>query len=93
MNFSFSVGNSEKHTVRFQYNQGLSNIVSIEVDGKEVKKDIFRVWIPADRRYEFQVGNSERHDVTIESKFPRLWAAIKNLSCEVIIDGVRPGQY
>jgi hypothetical protein len=72
--------------VSFRYRR-LTNTVRIGVDGDQIEKDIFRLWIPASRRYRFEVGQSERHDVIIDISFPRIAAKICNPDCQVMIDG------
>jgi hypothetical protein len=58
MEFTFTVGEAETHTVRFQYSSGLTATVRIDVDGIITKKNIFRIRIPASRCYEFQGWNN-----------------------------------
>jgi len=86
MEFTFSVGTADSHEVKFKYSR-LTNTVQIDVDGNQVKKDKFWIWIPAHRRYDFKVGGSERHDVDIELNIPRAWSKFRNPSCNVIVDG------
>ena len=43
--------------------------------------------IPASRRYQFEVGQSERHDVIIYASFPRMAAKFSDPDCQVWIDG------
>jgi hypothetical protein len=86
MKFEFSVGTSEKHQVQFQYSR-ISNTVRICVDGDLVEKDAYRIWIPASRKYDFEVGEAEQHDVSIETDIPRVGAKFRNPACSVMIDG------
>ena len=87
MNFEFTIGETEKHVIRYQYVKSFIITVSIYVDGKVAKNDKIRVWIPAFRRYEVEVGSEERHNVVIEQKIPRLWAKFADPECTVTIDG------
>jgi hypothetical protein len=82
----FQVGDEDRHQVRFRYSR-LTNTVRIDVDGDLVERDAFRVWIPGARRYEFEVGRAEHHDVVIDMSIPRDWAKFRNPECHVTIDG------
>jgi hypothetical protein len=92
MEFKFSVGVSDRHQVRFQYSR-LRNTVQIDIDGKRVKEDVFRIWIPAVRRYDFKVGETEQHDVLIVAQIPRFGAKFRNPECSVIVDGELVHEY
>lgn len=92
MEFTFNVGKTESHPVRFRYSR-LINTVRIDVDGQLVKRDIFWAWIPAHRHYEFPVGRSEQHEVAIDATFPRAAAKFRNPACQVTVDGEFAGKY
>jgi hypothetical protein len=92
MEFEFNVGTTDRRAVRFRYSR-LINTVRIDVDGDTIRRDIFWIWIPAFRRYEFEVGDSERHDVVIETMIPRAGAKFVNPSCKVMVDGKLTGEY
>lgn len=92
MEFEFNVGTTDRHTVRFRYTRLIST-VRVDVDGDRVKRDIYWVWLPAFRRYEFEVGDSERHYVAIEMVFPRLNALFANPTCTVMVDDNPVGEY
>lgn len=85
MKFQFNVGTTGRHKVRFRYSR-LVNTVRIDVDGDLVKRDVFWLWIPAYRRYEFEAGQPEKHDVVIETSIPRVGARLINPSCSVTVD-------
>ena len=87
MEFTFTVGETESHDVRFLYSNRLSSSVCIYVDSELVTKDVFRIWIPDSRHYEFKVGDAERHDVVIEVTFPRIGTIFRNADCGIFIDG------
>jgi len=84
--FEFPVGEEEPHRVWFRYRR-LTNTVRIGVDGDQIERDIFWAWIPASRRYHFEAGQSERHDVIIYASFPRIAAKFSDPDCQVWIDG------
>jgi hypothetical protein len=86
VDFTFNVGKTESHPVRFRYSR-LINTVRIDVDGQLVKRDIFWGWIPAHRHYGFQVGRNEQHEVAIDATFPRLAAKFFSPACRITVDG------
>ena len=86
MEFEFTVGAADRHKVRFHYSR-LTNTVRIDVDGNLVKKDVYWLWIPATRRYDFEVGEAEQHEVVIETSMPRIGAKFSNPTCIVMVDG------
>ena len=93
MDFKFSVGKSDKHQVRFRYSR-LRNDVQIDVDGSLVKRDKFRIWIPASRYYDFKVGDAEQqHDARIGLEITRVGAKFRNPVCSVTVDGELIGKY
>jgi hypothetical protein len=93
MEFTFAVGDPEKHRVRFQYRSRLAAALSIEVDGAVVAEEKFRVYIPPFRRYEFQVGAEKLYVVAIDVSFSRFGRALIDPSCEVTVDGTLIGKY
>lgn len=92
MEFKFAVGESEKHTMQFRYSR-LANTVRIDIDESMVKRDIFWLWIPAFRRYEFEVGVTDSSNVLIEMSIPRTAAKFINPSCRVTVNGKVVGEY
>ena len=86
MEFEFAVGETDRHQIHFGYRR-LANSVRISVDGKLVDRDTFWIWIPASRKYEFNVGKTEPHQVEIDATFPRQGAKFSNPSCRVLVDG------
>jgi hypothetical protein len=92
MRFEFKVGITDRHSVRFRYSR-LINTVRIDVDGDLLKRDVFWLWIPPYRRYEFEVGQTEKHDIVIETSIPRVGAKFTNPSCTVTVDGEPAGEY
>jgi hypothetical protein len=93
LDFSFSVGETEAHIVRFRYRTRLASSVIIDVDGDIVKEEKFRIYIPPMRRYAFRVGTAELSHVVIEVKFSRLGRAYTAPSCRVSVNGSFLGKY
>ena len=86
MQFTFQVGVTEVHLVKFEYGRG-RNKVLISVDGKAVETDTFRLWIPRTKHYDFMVGETESHKVSIDASFGRLGAKFRNPHCSASVDG------
>lgn len=93
MEFEFNVGDSETHTVRVCYTRSLSNRISIQVDGTEVRQEHFRVFLPRFRQYNFQVGNGEQHHVLIDTSLPRFGRGLSDPTFKVSVDGEFLRQY
>src|SRR5262245_35230250 len=70
MRFALNVGDTEKHTVEFKFNQLLGSTV-IKVNGQEVKKSVRLFSEPLQERHQVEVGKNERHTVFIEKR--RKW--------------------
>ena len=86
MDFAFEVGDVEKHTVAFHFNQFWGNL-KITVDGRTVKRD-FRVWsFTLVKRYTIAVGESELHHVVIEKERKLLLAPIRPTEYRILVDG------
>lgn len=92
MEFEIEIGKTERHILRFQYTK-LRNRVDIFVDGVQVIRKIYRIWIPASYRYELNVGQDERHNVIIDTTIKRTAAKFQNPSCIVSVDDNVIGQY
>ena len=74
MRFSIDLGNNEKHTFEFNFNQLLGRSV-VKVNGEEVfRKDR---WFsePLVDKYDFEVGQFERVRIRIEKIRKRLFAS------------------
>ncbi len=61
------IGETEKNLVEFQYNQLLGSTL-IKVNEQPVKKQVRLFSEPLEERFEFEVGQNERHTVFIEKR-------------------------
>jgi len=86
MQFSFNVGVNEKHRVDFSFDQFIGNL-QILVDGQTAVKDFRMFSLSLTKRYEFSVGEQERHDVVIEKKRKLFLAGLRPQSYKIFIDG------
>ena len=86
MQFSFIVGTSERHQVDFSFDQMTGNL-EIRVDGQTVVKDFRLFSLSLTKRYEFTVGNQERHQVVIEKKRKLFLAGLRPQQYRIFIDG------
>jgi hypothetical protein len=86
MQFSFNVGINEKHRVDFSFDQFIGNL-QILVDGQTAVKDFRMFSLSLAKRYEFSVGEQERHDVVIEKKRKLFLAGLRPQSYKIFIDG------
>ncbi len=86
MQFSFRVGVSEQHQVDFSFDQFIGNL-EIRVDGQPLVKDFRMLSLKLTKRYEFEVGTQERHQITIEKKRKLFLAGFRPQRYRVFIDG------
>jgi hypothetical protein len=86
MQFSFIVGESEKHQVDFSFDQFVGNL-EIRVDGQPVIKDFRMFSLSLTKRYDFIVGVNERHQVAIEKKRKLFLAGLRPMQYRIFIDG------
>ena len=86
MRFSFRVGVNEKHQVDFSFDQFMGNL-EIRVDGQSAVKDFRMFSVSLSKRYEFTVGDSERHDIIIEKKRKLFLAGLRPQQYRIFIDG------
>ena len=91
MRFAFEIGDREKAWVEF-YRDPWTGTTWIAADGEQV--DVadpahpsthfnFR-WV---RRYTFDVGEAERHEITIEQERPVLLGGLRPNEYRVFVDG------
>lgn len=86
MNFSFIIGQEEKHRVDFSFDQVIGNL-EIKVDGQTAIKDFRFASLKLTKRYEFIVGVSEKHSVAIEKRRKLFLAGMRPQQYRVFIDG------
>jgi hypothetical protein len=85
MQFSFMVGVSEQHQVDFSFDQFIGNL-EIRVDGQPLVKDFRLLSLKLTKRYEFEVGTQERHQIAIEKKRKLFLAGFRPQQYRVFID-------
>ena len=94
MNFTFEVGEAEKHQVTFHWDKWWGRL-RIGVDDN----DVIRQTAPLSfswsltRRHEFAVGQSEVHAVVIELTRKRWFGGMREQDCRAFVDGVLVGEY
>jgi len=86
MQFSFMVGINEKHQVDFSFDQMIGNL-QILVDGQPKVRDLRMFSLSLSKRYEFEVGQAERHQVVIEKKRKLFLAGLRPQRYRIFIDG------
>lgn len=86
MQFSFRVGVQEQHQVDFSFDQFIGNL-EIRVDGQPLVKDFRLLSLKLTKRYEFEVGTEERHQIAIEKKRKLFLAGFRPQQYRVFIDG------
>lgn len=84
--FSFEVGNYEKHIVMLNYEQ-MIGLLTIHIDGREVVKELRLFSLSLVKSYEFMVGAHERHHVRIEKERKLFLAGLRNQKYRVFLDG------
>jgi len=67
MKFSLEIGEAEKHTVEYEFNQLLGTL-TIKVNDKPVKKHVRFFDEPVKELHVFVVGNQEKFSVKIEKE-------------------------
>jgi hypothetical protein len=96
IDFTFDVGEQEKHRVAFHWGQ-LFGRVRITVDFMKVLEDnsAVRFRDPLTRNFEFSVGASEVHAIRIEKTRKRFLAlgGARKQTCRAFVDGALVGEY
>ncbi len=85
MKFSLNVGELEKHTVDFYFNQWTGNL-NINVDGRREVDDFRMFSLKLTKEYEFPVGTNERHCIRIEKQRKLLLAGFRPQTYRAYID-------
>lgn len=67
MTFAMMIGETEKNLVEFKFNQLLGSTL-IKVNEQPVKRQVRLFSEPLEERFEFEVGQNERHTVFIEKR-------------------------
>ena len=92
LEFSFPVGESERHTVHFSFDQNWGWL-TISVDAKPVIRDWRLISFRLTKVYRFTVGDKEPHDVVIAKERKLVGAPFRTQTCRVFIDGTAAGEY
>jgi len=74
MKFSLEIGDQEKHTVEFKFNQLLGRVL-VKVDGEEVFRKARWFSEPLVDRYEFEIGNFDPVRIRIEKMRKQLFSS------------------
>ncbi len=86
MQFSFLVGIGEQHQIDFSFDQFAGNL-AIRVDGQPLIKDFRLLSLRLTKRYEFAVGQQERHQIAIEKKRKLFLAGFRPQQYRIFVDG------
>jgi hypothetical protein len=92
LQFSFPVGETERHIVNFSFDQSWG-FLTISVDGRPVIRDWRLISFRLTKEYRFTVGERERHDVVIIKERKLVAAPLRIQVCRVFIDGIFIGEY
>jgi Fas apoptotic inhibitory molecule (FAIM1) len=84
--FWFDVGHEERHRVEFAFNRWWGRL-KIKVDGSVVVSDQLMFSFKLTKRYEFTVGETEKHLVAIVKKRALLFGGALPSTYQVFIDG------
>jgi hypothetical protein len=82
----FEVGQEERHKVEFSFDR-FSGATKIKVDGSMVDSQRAMFSSQITKRYEFGVGQAEKHAVTIEKTRKLLLAGFRPSTYRVLVDG------
>jgi hypothetical protein len=86
MDLTFEVGESERHSVHYHFNQS-SGFGSVAVDGKLVKRIFQMLALSTTVHCRFAVGNGEIHHVDIQRVHKRALGGFLPQTYRVIVDG------
>lgn len=92
LKFSFAVGHDEQHRVTFEWQQTWGDATAW-VDGQIVLKEQHPFGFKRVRRYEFSVGDSERHAVVVEKILRRFGRGLAKQDFRVLVDGHEVGRF
>jgi hypothetical protein len=84
--FSFTVGQSEQHEVRYR-RSNWSGRMRIAVDGKIEVKKLEMLGFPLAKEYQLRTGTIEVHDVTIVKTRPLILAGFRKQPVQAFVDG------
>jgi len=90
--FEFEVGDAERHSVKYHFNQTLGAL-RIWVDDRLVLSKFKLFSLHTVSRYEFPVGTAEHHTVAIEQSRKRMVGGLRTQTCTTFVDGMAVGTY
>jgi hypothetical protein len=86
MQFRFDVGEQERHRVGFSFDQ-VWGPLRITVDGVPVVRRFLVFHLGRTRRYQFAVGDRERHTALIEMRRHLVFGAFRPWTYRIFVDG------
>ncbi|GAB3938896.1 hypothetical protein [Micromonospora vulcania] len=86
MRFTFDVGVRERHEVTFSFDKFWGGL-SILVNGQPVRQELRVLSVELVKRYEFVVGQEERHAVLVEKERKLLFAGFRPQQVRAYVDG------
>jgi hypothetical protein len=92
LDFEFEVGETERHSVAFHFDQLLGPL-RISVDGEPVVRKFKIFNFKRVERYEFSVGSSEPHQVRIEKDRKAIVGGFRAQECVTYVDGHEVGRF
>lgn len=87
VDLSLVVGQTERHEVRFRWNQWTGR-VQISVDGVSRVHTIQWLDVSRTRSYDLSVGDVERHEVSFRKRRHLFASPFREQTTEVLVDGV-----
>lgn len=78
MHFQFELGDTEKHTVEYEFNQWLGRL-TIKVDHKLVQQSVRWFSEPKHQEFTLTIGIREKHTVRIEKHRKKLYGQINRV--------------
>ncbi|MEU8183568.1 hypothetical protein AB0B85_17015 [Micromonospora sp. NPDC049044] len=86
MKLTFDVGVQERHEVSFSFDKFFGRL-AILVDGHPVHQELRVMSVDLVKRYDFPVGQHERHAVRIEKERKLLFAGFRPQRVRAYVDG------
>ena len=86
MDLSFEVGTTEFHDVLFQFDKVWGGL-NIYVDGESIIKTVRFASLSLVKTWEFEVGETEKHQVKIEKHRALMFAGFRPQPVHAFVDG------
>ncbi len=90
--FAFDVGDAEQHRIEVRWSQA-GGLAEICVDGRPALRDRVQFTFRRTQRYQLQVGNTERHSVTVEKRRRAVLGGLQKQAFRALVDGRLVGEY